>query len=91
MKDFAFETKINVYDSTALLFLNYEKIHSVDVSSKIRPGDVSSFDYGYNYFILMDLNIHIGASDTLVVAFGFWPKILGGSRDLRISCYFVTL
>ena len=39
----------------------------------------------------MDLNIHIGASDTLVVAFGFWPKILGGSRDLRISCYFVTM
>ena len=92
MKDFAFETKINVYDSTVLSFLNYEKIHSVDVSSKIRPGDVSSFDYGYNYFILMDLNILlVPQRDNLVVAFGFWPKILGGGRDLRISCYFVTL
>ena len=94
MKDFAFETKINVYDSTVLSFLNYEKIHSVDVSSKIRPGDVSSFDYGYNYFILMDLNIFIGASERqlsgcfwlLAQNFGRWQ----GLTNFMLFCHSMT-
>ena len=113
MKDFAFETKINVcdwtvlsflnyekihsvdvYDSTVLSFLNYEKIHSVNVGSKIRPGDVSSFDYGYNYFILMDLNIFVGASEShvsgcfwlLAQNFGRWQ----GLTNFMLFCHSMT-